>query len=498
MDKNETNRNKRNRQNRPISSYSVDVAKQRGERPAGAKAREQGRTAYGQRGPVIGVDMAMQRGAAGSRRVNQDKAANERQNGRSVDVAEARRRSGRVDVMTGRPLSGRVQVPVDRRKNMGAGAQETGAGRKMDDAPGQARRRPDDAPDKARRRPDDAAGQTRRRQDDTGSRADRRNGKKAGDAERRSGGPAAEPDNKRRKPDRKKRKAQEKRRKAQEKRRRAEAKRRKAESRKPTPEQLERKERERQVRLKKRQDRHRMYARAARVILKILAVIVIVAAVAFLYIRTCYKLKNIDVTGTDHYTDAEMVEIVTGGKDYGNTLLFLFENQINPPENVTFIDKIDVEYVDRNSVSITVYEKAMAGCIEVDGQYAYFDGDGTVLEISDEKLDDVPCIEGLTSDNVQQGEKLSVGDESFFQEILTMTQLIYKNNIDIDKISCDDGQNLILHRGGIKIKLGSADNIEEKFRNLDNILDRLDGLKGTLDMSNYTEASGNAVFKENK
>ena len=140
----------------------------------------------------------------------------------------------------------------------------------------------------------------------------------------------------------------------------------------------------------------------------------------------------------------------------------------------------------------------MAGCIKYNDQYAYFDGEGTVLEISDEKLDDVPCIDGIESDNVVQGQKLDVGDDSFFQEILTMTQLIYKNDIQIDKITCDSKQNLILHRDGIKINIGTAENLESKLMNLEVILESVKGKKGTLDMSNYSPADGSVIFKENK
>ena len=204
------------------------------------------------------------------------------------------------------------------------------------------------------------------------------------------------------------------------------------------------------------------------------------------------------MTGTDHYTDQQMVDIVTGGKDYGNTLLFILESRLNPAQDVTFIDKIDVTYVNRNSVEITVYEKAMAGCIKYNDQYAYFDGDGIVLEISDAKLDDVPCIEGLTSDSVEQGKKLDVGDSGFFQEILTMTQLIYKSGIQIDKITYDTDQNLILHKDGIKIRIGDGENLETKFMNLESILESVKGKNGTLDMSNYSESQRNVIFKENK
>ena len=280
----------------------------------------------------------------------------------------------------------------------------------------------------------------------------------------------------------------------EEKRRKQQQKRR----RKPTPEELERQRQLKAEKQARRKARLEKLARIFKIILKVLLVLVILCAIAFVCIRSLYKLKTINVTGTSHYTDQEMVDIVTGGNDYGNTLLFLLESRMNPAQDVTFIDKIDVEYVDRNTISITVYEKAMAGCIRYDDQYAYFDGDGIVLEISAEKLDDVPCIEGLTSDNVEQGSKLDVGDESFFQEILTMTQLIYKNDIKIDKITYDDDQNLILHKEGIKIKIGGADNLESKFMNLENILKPLEGKKGTLDMSNYSNANGNVIFKENK
>ena len=275
-------------------------------------------------------------------------------------------------------------------------------------------------------------------------------------------------------------------------------KKRKKERRKLTPEEIERKKKLQAEKLARRKARREKAARIFKIVLKILLILVVLCAIAFVYIRTCYKLKSIKVTGTDHYTDQQMVDIVTGGKDYGNTLLFILESRLNPAQDVTFIDKIDVTYVNRNSVEITVYEKAMAGCIKYNDQYAYFDGDGIVLEISDAKLDDVPCIEGLTSDSVEQGKKLDVGDSGFFQEILTMTQLIYKSGIQIDKITYDTDQNLILHKDGIKIRIGDGENLETKFMNLESILESVKGKKGTLDMSNYSESQRNVIFKENK
>ena len=459
---------------------------------------------------------------------NQRQAAPRRQGSRNVDVAKERRESGYVDVMTGRRLDGRVRVPVDkrrqqetdRRSSSGTGQRRPEEGRRPANErqrkPDSGRRSADDRqrrPDSGRRSADDRqrrpdsgrrSADDRQRRPDSGRRPVDERQRKPDSSRHPAGGRQRRPDSGRRPVDdrnaarEKSRQAEAERQREQKRREEKRRKQQQKRRRKPTPEELERQRQLKAEKQARRKARLEKLARIFKIILKVLLVLVILCAIAFVCIRSLYKLKTINVTGTSHYTDQEMVDIVTGGNDYGNTLLFLLESRMNPAQDVTFIDKIDVEYVDRNTISITVYEKAMAGCIRYDDQYAYFDGDGIVLEISAEKLDDVPCIEGLTSDNVEQGSKLDVGDESFFQEILTMTQLIYKNDIKIDKITYDDDQNLILHKEGIKIKIGGADNLESKFMNLENILKPLEGKKGTLDMSNYSNANGNVIFKENK
>ena len=417
---------------------------------------------------------------------NNRRNVNKNRMSRNVDVAQTRRESGYVDVMTGKRLDGRVKVPVDKRRQQTDsrnGQRRDGDMRRRTDE--QTRRRPDGehrrTGEQARRRPDGerrrSDEQVRRRPDGEHRRSDeqvrrRQDGERRRSDEqvrRRQDGERRRPDDRMRREDAENRRSEERRRRKQDQAvaaKKKNKKKRKKEGRKLTPEEIERKKKLQAEKLARRKARREKAARIFKIVLKILLILVVLCAIAFVYIRTCYKLKSIKVTGTDHYTDQQMVDIVTGGKDYGNT--------------------------------ITVYEKAMAGCIKYNDQYAYFDGDGIVLEISDAKLDDVPCIEGLTSDSVEQGKKLDVGDSGFFQEILTMTQLIYKSGIQIDKITYDTDQNLILHKDGIKIRIGDGENLETKFMNLESILESVKGKKGTLDMSNYSESQRNVIFKENK
>ena len=475
---------------RNLNEYSVDVAAQRG---------------------IVRDDTAQRRNrkpgdvkvaAVGNGRSDRDKKMSENarhshienaqvRKSRNVDVASARRQSGKVDVETGRRLDGRVRVPVDKRRvQAGEGVRHSADERRRVRDNADASVDYQDRPQRQRRPADGQENRSQRQRRPAGDQESRsqRQRRPAGDQENnpRKTGRTSDVDRR----DSKGKKMHLDKNKSKVKKKKV--------KRKPTPQELEMKKRLQQEKLERRKKRRERAARVFKVIMRILLVVIVIALIAFAIVNSCYKLKKIEVSGTDHYTDQQLENIVSGGKKYNNTLFFLLNNRINPPGELTFIDKIDVSYVNRNTVSITVYEKAMAGCIKYGDKYAYFDGDGIVLEISDEKLDDVPCIEGLTSDSVEQGKKLSVGDDSFFQEILTMTQLIFKNDIQIDKITYDSKQNLILHKDGIKIKIGNADNLESKFMNLESILSTLKGKKGTLDMSNYSASDGNVIFKENK
>lgn len=230
----------------------------------------------------------------------------------------------------------------------------------------------------------------------------------------------------------------------------------------------------------------------------ILGIILVLLLGVIIYIRSAYKLDNIQVTGSVHYSDEQIVNIVTNNKPTDNTVQFYLSNKLKPVENITFIDKYDIEIIGKHTITITVYEKQMAGCVMYMDQYIYFDDEGVVLETSSSKLEDVPCIDGLTFDSIVIGEALPVEDKRMFQNILTMTQLIEKNDLIIDEIRFDNKEEIILRKDDIKIQLGSESNIEDKLMNLSSILDNLKGKKGTLDMTNYNAKEGNAIFKENK
>lgn len=214
-------------------------------------------------------------------------------------------------------------------------------------------------------------------------------------------------------------------------------------------------------------------------------------------ILTQFNIETIQVTGNVHYTDEEIIQMVVGD-EYGKNTLFLYlRYKLQPMEEIPFVEKVDVEYISNHVVTITVYEKALAGCVQFMNEYMYFDKDGIVLESSSEKMPDIPCITGIRFDAMVMYEPLPIEDKDFFYTVLTLTQLLQKYDLQIDDIRFTAQNEIILYHGDVKVLLGDGSNIEEQISELGNILQSIEGKSGTLYMKDYTIEKGDVVFREN-
>ncbi len=226
--------------------------------------------------------------------------------------------------------------------------------------------------------------------------------------------------------------------------------------------------------------------------------IVGVLIVMLIILFTCFSINEIEVTGNKHYTDEQIKDFVLENGYIDNTILLMLKNKIQPVEDIPFIAKLDVEYVNVHKITITVYEKAMAGCVEYMNSYVYFNQDGYVLEISQRKLEDAPCISGMSFDTMELYEKLPIEDEDRFKTILTLTQLIQKYDLLIDSIRFTTENEIILQHKDIRVEVGDGSILERQLVDLGQILEGLKGKKGTLDMRDFEVMNGKASFRQEK
>lgn len=223
-----------------------------------------------------------------------------------------------------------------------------------------------------------------------------------------------------------------------------------------------------------------------------------VLVVGLILLFTCFKIDTIEVTGNKHYSKDQIKDYVLSEGYINNTVLLMLKNKIRPIEDIPFVAKLDIEYVSAHKITVTVYEKALAGCVEYMNEYVYFDQDGYVLEISPTRIEDTPCITGMSFESMELHEKLPIKDKDRFKLILKMTQLINKYKLSIDSIQFTSEDEIVMRYQAIRIELGDGSNIEQQLIDLGEILAGLEGKEGTLDLKDFDTAVGTASFKATK
>lgn len=232
------------------------------------------------------------------------------------------------------------------------------------------------------------------------------------------------------------------------------------------------------------------------ILFTIVLVLLVFLFAGYEYIIRNYTVTTVYVEGNIHYTNEEIMDMVMGGR-YGHNSLFLsMKYRDKGVENIPFIETMDVTIQSRDTIRITVYEKALAGYVSYLGLYVYFDKDGIVVETSQDPTPGIPQVTGLQFDHVVLHEKLPVENEDIFNEILNLTQLLAKYSLTVDKIYFDSDYEVTLVFGEARVALGDSTDLEEKIMKLQYILPSLEGKKGVLNMKEYTEDTKTYSFEQ--
>ena len=232
------------------------------------------------------------------------------------------------------------------------------------------------------------------------------------------------------------------------------------------------------------------------IIFAMLCVLALAALGGAIYVYKTYTVTNIYVDGNTHYSDEEIVDMVMTGRLSHNSAYLAIKYRDKSITDIPFIEKMDITILSPDTIRINVYEKAIAGYIEYLGRYMYFDREGIIVESSKTSLNDVPKVMGLDFNYVVMYEKLPVENEEVFEEILDITQLLSKYDLEAEKILFDSEYNVYLYFGDVEVSIGTDENIDEKIINLQYILPKLEGKKGILNMQEYSDSTDNVTFEE--
>ena len=173
-------------------------------------------------------------------------------------------------------------------------------------------------------------------------------------------------------------------------------------------------------------------------------VLVLFLAGAALVVVKVFTVEQVEVQGNQLYDSKQIEKWVLNDKYSWNSLYVYLKYRFRKPEEIPFIDTMEVGLKVPHTITIEVYEKGLLGYLYIDslGQNVYFDKDGFVVETSTDVIEGIPKITGLTCKQVVLYEKLDLAKKKSLKTLLSVTQTLKKYSLVPQSIDYGDGGNL--------------------------------------------------------
>lgn len=205
-----------------------------------------------------------------------------------------------------------------------------------------------------------------------------------------------------------------------------------------------------------------------------------------------FRTKDIQVTGNSYYSENSIVTWINNDKLSVNSLYILMKYRFTDAALPSGVESLDVSLKSPQTVKVKVKEKSMAGYIDYDNAYLYFDREGIASLRTKKVLEGVPYIEGMEVDlgKVKIGKALPAEDKKIFQKIVEVSKYLKKYHLTPDRMSCPQGE-INLTFGAVTVLLGT-ENYEDRLAQVGPILDKLaqqyPDQAGTLHLENYGDS----------
>lgn len=206
------------------------------------------------------------------------------------------------------------------------------------------------------------------------------------------------------------------------------------------------------------------------------------------------RISSITVIGNTRYSRDEVIRMIFSDPWDRNIAYQLIKDRTKPHKQLPFVERYDLQWNGIDKVEVIVYEKNVVGYVNYMSSHMYFDKDGIIVESTGERLEGIPEIRGLKFGSIVLYRPLPVQKQKVFRDILNLTGLLRDYEISCDEISYDSLLNATLQLGDIEVQLGSDESMEMKISTLCDILPKLEGKQGKLDLSTYGKITDKEAY----
>lgn len=222
----------------------------------------------------------------------------------------------------------------------------------------------------------------------------------------------------------------------------------------------------------------------------VIAAVVLLVGIAVLSVN----IREITVTGNSRYTEEELVDRIFQNNFHWNTTFCYLYDRFGEHQQIPFVEDYSLVFHTPFHVEVIVHEKSVVGYVSYMSSYMYFDKDGIIVESTNEKLEGIPCITGLKFGQIVLHQPLPVEEQTVFEEILNLTQILEVYGLQVDKIQFDSKDQATLCMGGLEVFLGNNSELDGKISELSDMMPQLEGLSGILYLDTYDPNNSRTMF----
>lgn len=215
-------------------------------------------------------------------------------------------------------------------------------------------------------------------------------------------------------------------------------------------------------------------------ILKTIFILVVIVALIVILFKV--KIKKVNLIGNTKYEETELISKIFENEFDRISIVFFIKDKFFKHKDLTYIEKYETKWETPFTIDIVVYEKEPIGFVKNDLKNVYFDKDGIINEISEERKANIPEVRGINFKRYVKGEKLGLENKNLLNAILNITSTIKNYDMPFELLEFDKDDNIIIYCGDITVLLGDTRNMEVKLQRLKDIHPEIKDLKGILDL----------------
>ena len=211
------------------------------------------------------------------------------------------------------------------------------------------------------------------------------------------------------------------------------------------------------------------------------------------------KVSNIDIVGNEKISDIEVAKKIFE-KPYDNiSIVLYFKDKFMKKKQIPIVSNYEIEWQTPFSITINILENPVIGFVRKDLKNIYFDKNGNICEVSNDRRDGIIEVIGLSFKENNILEKIQLNDEKLLNAILNISSYLKENSIKAELLEINNKNEIHVYIGNIEVNLGSVQNMEIKLQRLVDIYPKIADYSGVLDLKDAKDnmIDEQYIFKKN-